>query len=98
MKASKKQEERYKEYYKKVLLPFLAWEKDVYVGRNGSFIFYAYPYGRMTVWVAKNKINQITPFKWITEADKFIIKKIIRSREVPTFAEYFGGTQSKVKL
>ena len=94
----KAKEKKMKEYYKKMLIPFLAWEKDVYNGRNGSIIFYAYPYGRMTVWIGKNKINQRTPFKWISNADEFIVKKIIKSKEVMTFTEFSSGYQSSLRF
>lgn len=94
---TKKEKEKYKIYYDKVLLQFLGLEKDIYLGKNGSLIFYHYPIGKMILWCGANKIQQTKNATWIYDADKFIISKILKEKKVPTYIQFYNGTQIKIQ-
>lgn len=97
-KQSKALKLKYKTYYEKVLLQFLGFEKDIYVNNNGSLAFYAYPYGRMVLWIAANKIQRTKDRVWVSDADFFIINSILKKDRPPTFHEYYSGVQTKINL
>lgn len=74
-------------YYKKVLLQFLGLEREVYSHTNSSVKFY-FNNSVLILWTGANKIQEARTGKWISNADEYIIRNVLKEKDVPTMYEW----------
>ena len=89
-KTQRKKREINREYYNKVLLKYLGFEKEIFDHTEHSVKFY-HNNNLMILWTGANKIQEAFTGKWIIDADEFIIKNVLHSdRSAPTLKQFYG--------
>lgn len=74
-------------YYKNVILQILGLEREVYFHANSSVKFY-FNNSILILWTGANKIQEAKSGKWISNADEYIIKNVLKEKGVPTMNEW----------
>lgn len=85
--VSKQQRKLNQNYFRNYLFSFLGFEKDVYVNDCGSYTFYNKG-EKLILWIGTNKIQIAKNNNWISNADKYIIKNIIKEKNIYDINEY----------
>ena len=98
-KKKRKSKDRYVEYYEKVLLQFLGFEKEIYTtGRINCYVFYHYPIGKMILYTKANKIQQCKSRKWVDHADEYIVRVVLKEKDIPSYTKFISGEQGKIRF
>lgn len=83
-KKSQILKDKYRHYYKSILLQFMGLEIDLKY-HNQHSVSFIFNKNRYILWMASNKINDCKNGRWIINTDKYIIENMLKEKNIPLF-------------